>query len=117
LLCSKSAGERTVYMASLKQTVKLYWVTPDDHDEDWFIFTESARSARAYHEDYEGYGKGDANSCLIVSNMTPEGVPERNPTLSCSIPGSLPDRLPGCRHDPEPARGKVQRRDIQRGYP
>jgi hypothetical protein len=57
-------------MASTKQTVKLYWCTTDDHDEDWFIFAESARSARAYHEDYEGYDKGDAHSRLIVSNIT-----------------------------------------------
>jgi hypothetical protein len=48
----------------------LYWVTTADHDEDWFIFAESARSARAYHENYEGYGKGDAHSRLIVSNVT-----------------------------------------------
>ena len=38
--------------------------------ESWFIFAESARQARAYHEHYEGYGKGDANSRLIVSNVT-----------------------------------------------
>src|ERR1017187_1518953 len=57
-------------MASTKQTVKLYWVTADDHDEDWFIFAESAKGARAYHEDYEGYGKGDASSRMIVSNVT-----------------------------------------------
>jgi hypothetical protein len=57
-------------MTSNKQTVKLYWVTREGHDEDWFIFAESARQARAYHEDYEGYDKGDANSRLIVSNVT-----------------------------------------------
>jgi hypothetical protein len=56
-------------MASTKQ-IKLYWVTTQDHDEDWFIFAESARQARSYHEHYEGYGKGDANSRLIVSNVT-----------------------------------------------
>ena len=56
-------------MASNKQTVKLYWVTTRDHAEDWFIFAESARSARAYHEDYGGYGKGDANSRLIVTDV------------------------------------------------
>jgi hypothetical protein len=56
-------------MASTKQ-VRLYWVTTADHAEDWFIFAESARSARAYHEYYEGYGKGDAHSRLIVSNVT-----------------------------------------------
>jgi hypothetical protein len=57
-------------MASTKQTIKLYWCTSADHAEDWFIFAESARQARAYHEHYEGYDKGDANSRLIVSNVT-----------------------------------------------
>jgi hypothetical protein len=57
-------------MASTKQTVKLYWVTTADHDEDWFIFAESDLQARSYHEHYEGYGKGDAHSRLIVSNVT-----------------------------------------------
>ena len=57
------------YMASAKQTIKLYWCT-DDHDQDWFIFADSARSARAYHEHYEGYDKGDAHSRLLVSNVT-----------------------------------------------
>jgi hypothetical protein len=57
-------------MASKPQTVKLYWVTTQDHAEDWFIFADSAKSARVYHEYHEGYGKGDANSRLIVSNVT-----------------------------------------------
>ena len=57
-------------MASNKHTVKLYWVTTQDHDEDWFIFADSASSARTFHEDYEGYGEGDARSRLIVSNVT-----------------------------------------------
>jgi hypothetical protein len=57
-------------MANNKQTVKLYWVTSQDHNQDWFIFAESASVARAYHEHYEGYGKGDARSSLIVSDVT-----------------------------------------------
>jgi hypothetical protein len=56
-------------MASNKR-VRLYWVTNADHNEDWFIFAESARQARAYHEGHEGYDKGDAHSRLIVSNIT-----------------------------------------------
>ena len=56
-------------MASNNQ-IKLYWVATDDHDEDWFIFATSARQARSFHEHYEGYGKGDASSRLIVSNVT-----------------------------------------------
>jgi hypothetical protein len=53
-----------------KQTIKLYWVTTSDHAEDWFIFAGSDLQARSYHEHYEGYGKGDARSRLIVSNVT-----------------------------------------------
>src|ERR1017187_4216908 len=64
-----SGRESTYFMASNKHTVKLYWVTTQDHDEDWFIFAESAKSARAYHEEYEGYGKGDARSRLMVSDV------------------------------------------------
>ena len=56
-------------MASNKETVKLYWVSTDDHDEDWFILAESARSAKRYHEYYEGYGAGDARARLIVRDV------------------------------------------------
>jgi hypothetical protein len=55
-------------MARTKQ-VRLYWVTTADHDEDWFIFAESARQARAYHEYYEGYGASDARARLIVRDV------------------------------------------------
>jgi hypothetical protein len=30
------------YMASNKQTVKLYWVTTADHAEDWFVALDGA---------------------------------------------------------------------------
>jgi hypothetical protein len=57
-------------MASTKQTIKLYWVTTADHDEDWFIFADSARQARSYHEHYEGYGKGSARARVVVTKVT-----------------------------------------------
>ena len=56
-------------MASTKQTIKLYWVMARDHVEDWFVFAESAKSARAYHEHYEGYCAGDARARLIVRDV------------------------------------------------
>ena len=56
-------------MAINKQSIKLYWVTTADHDEDWFILAESARSAKRYHEYYEGYGAGDAQARLIVRDV------------------------------------------------
>ena len=87
-------------MASNKQqTVKLYWVMARDHVEDWFIFAESARKARAYHEHYEGYDKGEAHSRLIVSNVTlkefQNGTPPCNATyqdLAGYEDGTLPSR-------------------------
>ena len=54
---------------TIKQTIKLYWVTTRDHAEDCFIFAGSDLQARSYHEHYEGYGKGAARSRLIVSNV------------------------------------------------
>jgi hypothetical protein len=63
-----AAGKNGGFMSSTKQ-VRLYWVTTADHDEDWFIFAESARQARSYHENYEGYGVGDARARLIVRDV------------------------------------------------
>ena len=40
--------------------MKLYWVTTEDHDEDWFIVANSAEQASKFHEDSEGYNPGDA---------------------------------------------------------
>ena len=39
---------------------KLYWVETDDHSEDWFVMARTAREARRFHEDQEGYDPGDA---------------------------------------------------------
>ena len=40
--------------------MKLYWVTTEDHDEDWFVVAESSREAARFFEDFEGYDPGDA---------------------------------------------------------
>src|ERR1019366_9439405 len=66
---SRRGKENRVFI-TIKQTIKLYWVTTADHAQDWFIFAGSDLQARSYHEHYEGYGKGDASSRLIVSNVT-----------------------------------------------
>src|ERR1035441_9184191 len=96
-------------MASTKQSIKLYWCTTDDHDEDWFIFAESARSARAYHEYYEGYGKGDAQARLIVSNVTLKEFQNGTPPCHAQFQdlfqigfqdsGTIPDRRRVRRYD------------------
>ena len=46
--------------AAVKAPVTLYWVSTADHDEDWFIFAKSTRSAAKFHEDYEGYDPREA---------------------------------------------------------
>jgi hypothetical protein len=40
--------------------MKLYWVTTEFHEEDWFIVADSAKEAARIHEDWEGYDPGDA---------------------------------------------------------
>jgi hypothetical protein len=75
-------------MASRKQ-IRLYWCTTDDHDEDWFIFANSARQARAYHENYEGYGKGDARARLIISNVTLTELVGGKPPCHAQMPDLL----------------------------
>ena len=88
-------------MASTKQ-VKLYWVTTADHDEDWFIFAENARSAKRFHEYYEGYGAGDAQARLMVrdvrlnkfTNGTPPCHAQMRELMALGFEdaGSVPDR-------------------------
>src|ERR1035437_875509 len=70
LVVRSGAGENGGSMAMTKKRIKLYWCTTRDHDEDWFILSDSASRARAYHEYYEGYGAGDARARLIVANVT-----------------------------------------------
>src|SRR5260370_38773077 len=49
-----------------KSVVNLYWVTTDDHDEDWFILARTSRTAESYHIQYEGYEPGDARAEPIL---------------------------------------------------
>ena len=54
---------------------KLYWVTTEDHDEDWFVVARSAKEAAKFHEDVEGYNPGDATAEMIMD--IPEGISVR----------------------------------------
>jgi len=40
--------------------MNLYWVTTEDHDEDWFIVAPSSKEASRLHEKMEGYNPGEA---------------------------------------------------------
>jgi hypothetical protein len=45
----------------------LYWCTTPDGDEDWFVVSDSAREARRFHENAEGYERGYARAERIVA--------------------------------------------------
>jgi len=51
----------------MEKNLKLYWVTTNDHHEDWFIVASSTEEASKFHEENEGYNPGDANSEEIVN--------------------------------------------------
>jgi hypothetical protein len=53
--------------------MKLYWVTTEDHDEDWFIIASSSEEASKFHEEMEGYEPGQARAEAILN--IPENVP------------------------------------------
>ena len=47
--------------------MKLFWVTTEDHDEDWFVVASNAEEACKFHEDVEGYAIGDATAEEILN--------------------------------------------------
>lgn len=53
--------------------MKLYWVTTEDHHEDWFIVAKNKRAAAKFHEDSEGYERGDASAEEILE--IPDKIP------------------------------------------
>ncbi|HZL26069.1 MAG TPA: hypothetical protein VFC39_06020 [Acidobacteriaceae bacterium] len=55
-------------MKARKRIIKLYWVTTEDHGEDWFILATTRPSAASYHVLYEGYNIHDASARVIVAN-------------------------------------------------
>ena len=52
--------------------MKLYWVTTEDHHEDWFIVASSLEEASMCHENMEGYNQGEAQAEEILD--IPDGV-------------------------------------------
>jgi hypothetical protein len=46
--------------------LKLYWVTTDDHCEDWFVVARSPMAAARFHETAEGYNRGEARAEEIM---------------------------------------------------
>lgn len=53
------------YLSLYEKPKRLYWVSTKDGDENWFVISHNIRSARAFHEYYEGYDSGEAKAELI----------------------------------------------------
>jgi hypothetical protein len=54
-------------LAIERNQMKLYWVTTDDHDEDWFIVASSSQAACNAHEDM-GCPEYIADKSPVVKN-------------------------------------------------
>jgi hypothetical protein len=77
--------------------MKLYWVTTNDHDEDWFIVASSSQAACKSHEEMEGYDRGDARADAILE--IPDHLPAEPGWPSEALLGSLGAEF---LHDGEP---------------
>ena len=52
--------------------MKLFWVTTEDHGEDWFVVASNAEEASNFHEEQEGYDREDATAEMILT--IPDGI-------------------------------------------
>jgi hypothetical protein len=52
--------------------MNLYWVTTEDHAEDWFVVANDEEEAAIFHEDAEGYDPGDAFA--EITTAIPDGI-------------------------------------------
>jgi hypothetical protein len=50
----------------------LYWVTTEDHCEDWFVVANTVKAAELWFERHEGYDDGDATAICVLD--IPDGV-------------------------------------------
>lgn len=54
--------------------MNLFWVTTDDHDEDWFVVARDPEEASQFYEVYEGYDEGEAMAEWVME--VPDGLVE-----------------------------------------
>jgi len=59
--------------ATRKATLGFYWVTTEDRYEDWFVLAHTGRSAAIFHEQYDGYARGDAKAERLFRGIEPNG--------------------------------------------
>lgn len=66
----------------------LFWVVTEGHEEDWFIVADSDDEAEQLHEDFEGFGEGDAEAdrvCDLPGGLqtTDKGWPTDELLVAC----------------------------------
>ncbi len=83
-------------VAKKKAPLKLYWVETPDHHEDWFVIARTAKEARSFFEDVEGYDDHEARSHVIGQLPDPPG--RSRPALDHPRRGPLP--VVRCRREP-----------------
>jgi hypothetical protein len=62
-----------------KPAMHLYWVSTDDHDEDWFVFAKNSHDARGYFAWYEGYDYEDTAAELVATVPASAGLEGTEP--------------------------------------
>ena len=50
--------------------MNLYWVTTEDHDEDWFVIANNAKEASIFFEETEGYEPGFSKAEWVLEPST-----------------------------------------------
>lgn len=55
--------------------MNLYWVTTEDHHEDWFVLAKDPQNAEVFFEEYEGYDDDTAFALLVCTvNISEAGA-------------------------------------------
>lgn len=52
--------------------MNLYWVTTEDHHEDWFVLAKTPQTAQVFFAGYEGYDDDMAHATLVCAVDTAE---------------------------------------------
>jgi hypothetical protein len=61
-------GRKRNAMKPQNRTINLYWVSTEDHREDWFVLATTRRAAASFHERYEEYSTYAASARMIIAD-------------------------------------------------
>ncbi len=98
--------------------LRLFWVTTEDHDEDWFVLAPDGESACRYFEDFEGYDREDAVEDFVarVPSTAIPALALEHARLDASLGDALEDpicallsRARGWEATSHPSRAMIER--------